>query len=45
MGIKTVALLIDWLENDYQNQIVAAVEDSARQRGVNFVCVPGGALD
>ncbi|MFZ5892468.1 MAG: SpoIIE family protein phosphatase [Myxococcota bacterium] len=45
MGTKTVGLLIDWLENDYQNQIVAAVEDSARNQGVNFVCVPGGALD
>jgi DNA-binding LacI/PurR family transcriptional regulator/signal transduction histidine kinase len=43
-GLPTVGLLVDWLEDDYQNAVVAGVADGARALGVNLVCFAGGVL-
>jgi DNA-binding LacI/PurR family transcriptional regulator/signal transduction histidine kinase len=40
----TLALLVDWLEDEYQNEVVAGVADAARELGVNLVCFAGGVL-
>src|SRR5258708_17978826 len=43
-GPRTLALLVDWLEDDYQNTVVSGVADAARELGVNLICVAGGVL-
>ena len=40
----TLALLVDWLEDEYQNEVVAGVADAARELGVNLICFAGGVL-
>jgi DNA-binding LacI/PurR family transcriptional regulator/signal transduction histidine kinase len=40
----TLALLVDWLEDDYQNEVVSGVADAARKLGVNLICFAGGVL-
>lgn len=44
-AIPAIGLLVDWLEDEYQNETLAGVEDAARERGVSLVCYPGGVLD
>lgn len=41
----TVGLLVDWLEDEYQNTVMAGAMDAARDRGFNFVAFCGGVLD
>jgi DNA-binding LacI/PurR family transcriptional regulator/signal transduction histidine kinase len=40
----TVGLLVDWLEDDYQNAILQGVTDAAREKGVSLLCFTGGVL-
>src|SRR6476661_1390122 len=40
----TLALLVDWLEDDYQNTVVSGVADAARELGENLICFAGGVL-
>jgi DNA-binding LacI/PurR family transcriptional regulator/signal transduction histidine kinase len=40
----TLALLVDWLEDEYQNEVVSGVADAAREIGVNLICFAGGVL-
>jgi diguanylate cyclase (GGDEF)-like protein len=37
-------LLVDWLEDDYQNIVLRGAVDAARERGVGLVCFAGGSL-
>jgi hypothetical protein len=37
-------MLVDWLEDDYQNVVLEGAVQAARQRGANLVCFAGGAL-
>jgi sigma-B regulation protein RsbU (phosphoserine phosphatase) len=37
-------LLLDWLEDEYQANVLAGVEDAARKLGVDLVVVAGGVL-
>lgn len=41
----TLGLLVDWLEGDYQTELVRGVADAARERSVNLVCFTGGVLN
>jgi DNA-binding LacI/PurR family transcriptional regulator/serine phosphatase RsbU (regulator of sigma subunit) len=38
-------MLVDWLEDEYQNQVLAGADDAARDQGMNLICFPGGVLD
>ena len=37
-------LLLDWLEDEYQANVLSGVEDAARKLGVDLVVVAGGVL-
>ncbi|APR77997.1 transcriptional regulator, LacI family protein [Minicystis rosea] len=39
-----IGLLVDWLEDNYQNTVVSGVADAARELGVDLVCFTGGVL-
>jgi DNA-binding LacI/PurR family transcriptional regulator len=41
----SVALLVDWLEDEYQNTVMRGALDAARDRALNLVCFCGGVLD
>jgi DNA-binding LacI/PurR family transcriptional regulator/signal transduction histidine kinase len=43
-GLLTLGLLVDWLEDNYQNAVVSGVADAARELGVNLICFAGGVL-
>ncbi len=40
----TYGLLVDWLEEEYQNKVLSGVEETARKHGVNILCFAGGVL-
>jgi DNA-binding LacI/PurR family transcriptional regulator/signal transduction histidine kinase len=40
----TLGLLVDWLEDDYQNAVLCGVLDAARDHDANVVCYAGGVL-
>lgn len=40
-----VGLLVDWLEDEYQNTVMAGAVDGARERGFSFTAFCGGVLD
>lgn len=40
----TYGLFVDWLEEEYQNKVLAGVEETARKHGVNVLCFAGGVL-
>ena len=40
----TFGLLVDWLEDEYQNNVLSGVEETARKLGVNLLCFAGGVL-
>jgi phosphoserine phosphatase RsbU/P len=40
----TIGLLLDWLENNYQNRVLAVVDDAVRRRGAHLLCFTGGVL-
>src|SRR5689334_7497199 len=42
---KAIGLLIDWLEEEYQDHILAGVEDAAREHDATLICFVGGTLD
>lgn len=42
---KVVGLLIDILEDEYQNQILTGVESAAREHDVTLICFAGGTLE
>ena len=39
-----LGLLVDWLEDDYQNIVLRGAVEAARERGVGLACFAGGAL-
>lgn len=41
----TVGLLVDWLEDEYQNAVMHGAVDAASERQLNLVCYSGGVLD
>lgn len=41
----TLGLLVDWLRDFYQNALFASIDDAARERDVNLLCVAGGVLN
>jgi len=43
-GRRTIAFLVDWLKDGYQNTVFAGVADAARERDVNLLCFAGGKL-
>jgi len=40
----TFGVLVDWLEDEYQNAVVGGVVEAARESGVNLVCFVGAPL-
>src|SRR5262245_47271690 len=42
--VRRIGVLCDWLEDHYQDQIVAGAVKAALERGVELVCVAGGML-
>ena len=40
----TIGLLVDWLETEYQDNVLAGAEETARKEGVNLLCFAGGVL-
>lgn len=43
-GRPTLGLLVDWLEDRYQNTVMSGVADAARDSDVNLLCFTGGVL-
>lgn len=41
----TIGLLVDWLEDRYQNTVISGVMDSAKDHDVNLICFAGGGID
>jgi diguanylate cyclase (GGDEF)-like protein len=41
----TIGLLVDWLEDRYQNTVISGVMDAALEHDVNLICFAGGGLD
>lgn len=39
-----LGLLVDWLEDDYQNIVLRGAVEAARERGVGLICFAGGSL-
>lgn len=42
--VVRLGLLLDWLEDDYQNIVLRGAVEAAAERGVGLVCFAGGAL-
>jgi DNA-binding LacI/PurR family transcriptional regulator/serine phosphatase RsbU (regulator of sigma subunit) len=42
---KVIGLLIDLLEDEYQNQILVGMDAAAREHGVTLICFAGGTLE
>jgi phosphoserine phosphatase RsbU/P len=42
--MRRVGLLVDWLENEYQNKVLAGVDAEAQANGVSLFCLTGGVL-
>jgi len=40
----TLGLLIDFLEDDYQNAVLNGIIDAARERGASLICFTGGVI-
>ena len=40
----TIGLLVDWLEDRYQNTVIRGVADAAAEHDVNLICFTGGVL-
>jgi DNA-binding LacI/PurR family transcriptional regulator/signal transduction histidine kinase len=43
-GRPTIGVLVDWLENVYQNTVLAGVLAAAEEANANVVCFAGGVL-
>ncbi|MGC4069963.1 MAG: substrate-binding domain-containing protein [Polyangiaceae bacterium] len=41
---RRVGLLVDWLEDEYQNKVLAGVDAEAQANGVSLFCLTGGVL-
>jgi DNA-binding LacI/PurR family transcriptional regulator/signal transduction histidine kinase len=42
---RTLGLLVDWIDYDYQNAVFCGVADAAKDHDVNLLCFTGGVLD
>jgi DNA-binding LacI/PurR family transcriptional regulator/signal transduction histidine kinase len=42
---RTIGLLVDYLENDYETAVLCGAGDAAREQDTNLVCFTGGVLD
>jgi DNA-binding LacI/PurR family transcriptional regulator/serine phosphatase RsbU (regulator of sigma subunit) len=40
----TFGILVDWLENEYQNTVLVGLEETARAKGADLLCFAGGEL-
>ncbi|MBN1611919.1 MAG: substrate-binding domain-containing protein [Polyangiaceae bacterium] len=43
-GRITLGLLVDWLEDDYQNTVLGGISDAASEHDANLIVFTGGAL-
>lgn len=43
-AIRTIGLLVDWLEDEYQDKVLAGVDAEAQANGVGLICIAGGVL-
>ncbi len=41
----TIGLLVDWLEDRYQNTVISGVMDAAAEHDVNLICFAGGGIE
>jgi diguanylate cyclase (GGDEF)-like protein len=44
-GRVTLGVLVDWLEDDYQNSVLSGIADAATEHDANLVCFAGGVLE
>ena len=42
--MRRIGLLVDWLEDEYQDKILAGIDAEARANGVGLLCIAGGVL-
>ena len=43
-AIRKIGLLVDWLEDEYQDKVLAGVDAEAQANGVGLICIAGGVL-
>jgi len=43
-SIRKIGLLVDWLEDEYQDKVLAGVDAEAQANGVGLLCIAGGVL-
>jgi DNA-binding LacI/PurR family transcriptional regulator/serine phosphatase RsbU (regulator of sigma subunit) len=41
---RRIGLLVDWLEDEYQDKVLAGVDAEAQANGVGLLCIAGGVL-
>lgn len=41
---RRIGLLVDWLEDEYQDKVLAGIDTEAQANGVSVFCVAGGVL-
>ncbi|HOL09585.1 MAG TPA: substrate-binding domain-containing protein [Bacillota bacterium] len=41
---KTIGILVDWFENEYQIKILAGAIEVARRNNINIYCIEGGCI-
>jgi phosphoserine phosphatase RsbU/P len=41
---RKIGLLVDWLEDEYQDKVLAGVDAEAQANGVGLICIAGGVL-
>ncbi len=41
----TIGILVDWLEDRYQNTVISGIIDAARDHDVNVICFAGGGIN
>jgi DNA-binding LacI/PurR family transcriptional regulator/serine phosphatase RsbU (regulator of sigma subunit) len=42
--MRRIGLLVDWLEDEYQDKILAGIDAEAQANGVGLLCIAGGVL-
>ena len=42
--MRRIGLLVDWLEDEYQDKVLAGIDAEAQVNGVGLVCIAGGVL-
>ena len=42
--MQRIGLLVDWLEDEYQDKVLAGIDAEAQANGVGLICIAGGVL-